>query len=438
MSELLAKISQPKNPAPVRDGITDFLQRHYVMKSDARRLGNIERTAVSPGIMHPQTRAVVMIPAHHSEMNLGRTLTEYAKQTSIGHRNGEQKKETKVELVLLINGKKKEVPDLTQTRAYTDARRFVDSHFPIPLTLAHADYPEGSTIGRIRRDLVALSVKRALLAPGVDIDNLILITNDADLQRIPGNYLSSIISSFDANPQQAGLTGFIDYPKLDFDKDHVFHFTQRFYDILEVIRRRRHHRVTMRAGNSAFRLKDYIETGGIKTSSHTSELRPVYKALREKNPSSVVYHERRKGMNIETSGRRQLTANRNGVLFVNRYDNFGYETDIAGNWKKPEDEFVLPEYAMQYTNEHFFATIQAQLDGMYRKLAHVYPMEIGTIQKQMKLAGVLSGIRLNFVKMSRERKEQKGLSSHTASSQEVEILDISKLREGMRKAHNRY
>ena len=43
-------------------------------------------------------------------------------------------------------------------------------------------------------------------------------------------------------------------------------------------------------------------------------------------------------MNIETSGRRQLTANQNGVLFVNRYDNFGYEADIAGNWKKPEDE----------------------------------------------------------------------------------------------------
>ena len=62
------------------------------------------------------------------------------------------------------------------------------------------------------------------------------MTNDADLQHISKDYASSIISSFDLNSTQAGLTGFIDYPKEDFDADHVFHVIQRFNDILEVIR----------------------------------------------------------------------------------------------------------------------------------------------------------------------------------------------------------
>ena len=31
---------------------------------------------------------------------------------------------------------------------------------------------QGARIGRVRRDLAALEIKRALIAPGVDVDNL--------------------------------------------------------------------------------------------------------------------------------------------------------------------------------------------------------------------------------------------------------------------------
>ena len=110
---LSAKVAQEK-PQFIRDEVTSFLDTHYARGADYWRLQTMEGTAITPGIMRPDTRVVVMIPAHYSEMNLDRTLHQYARQDLLQPVIPGKMPGPAFELAVLVNGRKGEVPDLTK------------------------------------------------------------------------------------------------------------------------------------------------------------------------------------------------------------------------------------------------------------------------------------------------------------------------------------
>src|SRR3989344_2356030 len=90
------------------------------------RLRDIESSLVITVPMTPATRLSVNIPAHYTEMNLGRTLEEYLKQDAF-----QNSPTSPFEVFVLVNGLRG--IDLTQTRAYKDAKAFAQANPQFPL-----------------------------------------------------------------------------------------------------------------------------------------------------------------------------------------------------------------------------------------------------------------------------------------------------------------
>lgn len=410
--------------------VPDYILTLDLDRTKRTRLEKIEDQAIGPDQMAPTTRAVVAIPAHHTEMNLGRTLGEYVKQTAFL----ESSSNPTFEVLILINGLGN--VDLASSRAYQDAVAFRGRDPSFPLVICSSNYPVSENrMGVFRRDVVALALRRALAAPGVDVENLIVVSNDADLQKLPPNYISHMIQRFTEMQSLAVMTGFIDYPHEDLDSEHVFLTVQRFIDVLELIRRRRDGVIILRAGNTAVRASRYVEAGGFRGHSRSRPFKPLYDSLK-RNREEVLFDERGEGMNIVTSPRRQLMALRAGRPQAYKHMDFGGSDDIAGMYRVNPGVLQIPEHSTKYTSRDFRARLQAELDNIYRSQITSSGNRTRS-EKEARLAAAVLGIKINFVRMSQARKESKGITNVNITH-ELEICDITRLKAAISKHHNRF
>jgi hypothetical protein len=247
--------------------IDAFMQSKY-SGNPMKRLRGIESAGMTRGFMDPQCRVAVNIPALFSERALGNTLDLYARQSALG-------RGTPFEIDVLINGP--DGVDLENSDAMWDALTAQDRS-PVPINIFSANYVQGERqIGRIRRDLAALTIRRALTSGHADPGELVLVTNDADGRDATPEYIDTIATTFAKNPSLGGATGFIDLPREDFQNDHVLLAAHRTSQMFEMVYRAKHphHPATMRGGNSAFRVRDYIRAGG-HPNARISEHRHLY------------------------------------------------------------------------------------------------------------------------------------------------------------------
>lgn len=431
---------------------SDFFAQHYNDK-DLKRLDAISSSAVTTGNMFPDCALTVNIPAYYQERRLDDTLLHYLTQDAIFYRN------PRFEVVVLINGP--QGVNLENSQSYQDALNVLnyvegnpEYEDMIRMTVATAHYQKGAVrIGRIRKDLAGLTLRRACETEGLDIENLVLVTNDADLIDVPSSYVSEIVKKFRSNQRLAALTGLIDYPYADFSTDHLFLTTQRYTDILDTITRHRGGHFILHGGNSAFRVGPYMEAGGIRR-NRVSELRPLLTALKGRGADAVAFDKR---MSIVTNARRQLAAIASRVPVVDRYRNFTQKGDLAESFQVPEDEVVLPEAGHKVTSVGFTGLLQRELQAIfdhrmltfarraeaklgndhndqdvdlnlgknrlevvYRGLLTTNPEEMIKQEREMKLAGLLMGIKIHFI------------------GRRIFIADIDKLRRGVVKKYSNY
>lgn len=314
----------------------------------------------------------------------------------------------------------------------------MQAHPKFPLTLAAITYPKGHvfTIGEARRDLATLTLARAMetTAP-VDIDNLILVSNDADTQKVSPNYIKEIVERFDKNPKLAALAGFYDYSSEDFDTDHVFFAFQRISDAYEIINRHRKNNTIMRGGNSAFRMKPYLRKKG-NPNEVVSEHRPLLNGFRHEDPQSVDYAPHNSDMSITTSARRQLFARRRGEPLSFSHAKFSRPGDIAEEYLQDRKDFKIPEETTKFTNSEFQTDLQGELDAMYRKLVEMNPTHEDEIKKNLSLAATIMGVRIHFARMTKERRLLTMHSDHSTQFQLV-IRDYKVLEQQLQRKLNR-
>lgn len=358
-----------KQPDDLRDAFKSYLTESF-RGFDVKRIDHALETAqVSEGNekMSPQCRVVITIPALHTERNLSRTLSQYLTQLST------EPAQSGFEIIILVNGPQKLDGgkfDLTDSVAYKEVLAFMNKFPKLRITLAVANYPEGSQrIGLIRKDLGALTIQRALDSDGVDLSNLVMVTNDADLHGLSDGYVDSIADAFGADAKLAAMTGFVDYPYEDFYSDHLFLTVQRFVDMLEIMRRHKLDKMTLRGGNTMIRLSDYIAAGG-HNRSRKSENLPIYKhILRNKGPEAVAFDRHR--TRITTSSRRQIAAINQGTPLVDRYQTFGKEGDLAEKYQVPRDQLRLSEVVHKVTAPNFKELLRQEIQSVYdRSLSH--------------------------------------------------------------------
>lgn len=394
------------------DDINEFIRKKFI-RPEQKKLKEMEASLVTEGPMSKDCRLVFNIPCFFGEKGLQKTLLTFLNQ----HASTEG---PDFEVIVLVNG-----PDgsnIENSAAYKDALA-IQNRFPeLKLTIAKTTYPkEELRIGRIRKDLAAITLKRASQTSGVDIGNLIIVTQDADLIDMDEHYVENVVREFDQQPDLSALTGFIDHPREDFYSDHLFLTVQRFTDIIEIINRYRHNNFPLRGGNSAFRVSHYLQAGG-HSRSRLWEHMNLSRSFREENPDSVKFIGKR--AKITTSARRQIVAIEKGVKLIDRYKTFGIEGDLAEDYQKPVEETVLPEMTHKVTSPQFKDLLQEELQSIYDSKIKIEEKSLQgddpRIEKNMKTAARFMGIRIHF----EERK--------------VFVDDISQLREDIMKKYSNF
>lgn len=366
--------------------ISDFLiAKHGPKGLDA--LQEIRSREISSGPMQPNCRVVVNMPVLNLEKNLYNALAQYSNQDL-----SKQGKEFVV--ALLINGPMG--VDLESSEPYKAARKFMVDHPEVKVVIRTVNYPkETVNISRIRKDAAGLSLMEAAEVNGLDLDNLIQFTHDADLQKLAPDYLSKHVKVLDENPRLGAIAGFYDYPDADFHQDHLFLATQKFEDILTFISNSKSTNHILKGGATAFRTRDYIASGGIGDTKKMSELRPVYKGLMARDKESVLFS--RQIGTVTTSARRQMMALGQNIPLSSAHDDFGKKGDLAERYQAPIGELQIPEVANKVTSPGFNEKLEKQLTSLYKKMRRMRERTEATVIIDLfKRAGFYAGIKLEI------------------------------------------
>ncbi len=338
--------------------------------------------------MKPTCRLTINIPAHASERNLGHTLSQYARQAGLS--------DIYFEIAVLVNSTEKK-EDLRKSPAFKDAIAARNS-VPFPVNVYTKHYQkEASQIGRIRRDLASTTLLRALEGEHPDIGNMILMTNDADLVGIPPEYIRHYLQAFESDESLAGATGAVDLPYDDFYADHVLLSVQRFNQFVETMRRHKlpGNPMIMRGGNSAFRIRDYIRSGG-HNKTRISENRRMYEAI-GRDPALTSKMLPRRSAFITTNARRQLMALASGQTISTQYMRFGLPGDLAEQYRKPPQTIDLPRFSPPVSASEFPELLQNELNAGYQKYQAIHESEsLQQVRVFMRRAASFLGIKIDF------------------------------------------
>ncbi len=366
--------------------IHDYIGRKY-SGAGMRKLRDAEGKVLSTGMMHPQLRVAVNVPARFSERELGRTLELYARQTAL-------EEGVRFEVNVLLNGPAG--TDLEDSPAFDDAFEMLESG-RVPMSVHSLTYPaQERQIGRMRRDLGALTMRRALEGGHDDPGEIVLVTNDADAHDIAPTYISAIAAEFAADPGLAGATGFIDLPREDFENDHVLLAAHRVSQMLEIIYRAKHplRPMTMRGGSSAFRLRDYVRAGG-HGSARISENRHLNLTL-NRTPGLHLTVLPRSLTTIVTDARRQITTMATGKPVSAAYANFGLPGDVAELYHEGEQPAHAPVSPSAGSAEYVQA-VTVQLQAMVDKFIHLHEtVQWDTVSGWFRRAAWFAGMRIEF------------------------------------------
>lgn len=206
-------------------------------------------------------KAIVMIPAaaHQEGKNIYNTLTQYLHQKGVAADD--------FEVVVFANYPKGKKPDET----IQEVERFQKEHPELKVRLIQKELePSEATIGWIRK-AVTDSVIVDLLDRGVDLEKVMLVSNDADSEWINPNYLQRIIKKAEAAPETDGFLGFIDWSYEAYKSKPEMLVATRFMQMLEIYLRSAKHEIGSSGANFAFRPGIYTAIGGYRSDTPLGE-----------------------------------------------------------------------------------------------------------------------------------------------------------------------
>jgi hypothetical protein len=208
-----------------------------------------------------QPKVVVMIPAaaHQEGRNIFNTLQQYAQQEGIDRNN--------FEVVVFANYPHGQKPDQT----IKEVRRFQKENPGMVVRLVEKRLEDNEAkIGWIRKALTD-TVITDLVGRNVSLDNVMLVSNDADSQWINPNYLRTIVDKAEASPETDGFLGFIDWGYDAYKAHPEILAGTRFMQMIEIYLRIAKHEIGSSGANFAFRPGIYTAVGGYRQDAPLAE-----------------------------------------------------------------------------------------------------------------------------------------------------------------------
>lgn len=338
------------------------IEGYFLSKYDETKLKKlkiIEETAISSqSIMDTECKLIFNIPTFYTEQRLEEALLTFLSQ---------YESSPKFEISILING-----PSgirLEDSTPYKQAKQ-VQAKYPelkINIYCANYDTNENSRkakeilLKNIREDLLALTLIRAGKSSDVDIENLLIATQDADLIQIVDDYVEEAVRHFKSKPETEGVAGLIDYPREDFDQDHLFFVVQLFEDILESKQQKPGKQISFRGGNSIFKVSHILKGQGFPNSFKVNNRAPY-----QDKANICTFNngfQSNDDLWIVSSARRQMHAICSDIKATLGW-RYEIEEDLSDIYLSGESS-KLPDSAHKITSDDFQKMLERELHFMF-------------------------------------------------------------------------
>lgn len=396
--------------------------RRYIRAMNPTHKKVVEKLAKSldkePKASRP--KVVVMIPAaaHQEGKNIFNTLLQYSHQQGVGKED--------FEVVIFANYPKGSKPDST----INEVKRFKKEHPELKVRLITKELErDEAKIGWIRK-AVTDSVISDLLERGIPLDEVMLVSNDADSEWINPNYIQTIVGKAEANPDTDGFLGFIDW-SYDAYKAHPDVLVgTRFMQMIDIYLRVSRHEVASSGANFAFRPGIYTAIGGYQQDNALGEdvvLGRMIKSVRAgagtRRPISFLG----RSSEVNTSARRALEKLlKDGGAPVTQWDQeFGANDELRNR------EFDLT--AFNFDDPEAVTSMVRSCERMLNQTLGVYRSFLADDEPKVDYhSGRLTDFNAETIRQINRMGFFLGVTLQIQPDGTLRIVDASKLLQGLR------
>lgn len=319
-------------------------------------------------------RVVVMIPAaaHQEGSNIFATLEQYQRQEGIGREE--------FEIVVFANNPVGTKRDKT----INEIRRFQKAYPDVKVRFIERELEsENAKIGYVRKamtDVVLTEYQRR----GVDLNDVLFISNDADSHWINPNYLRKMREKADATPETDAFLGFIEWGHDAYKAYPEILVGTRFMQVLD-IQSRMQGLVASSGANFAFRPCIYSAVGGYQANVDMGEDNVFGRSIRAARSGAtsrkpIIFA----GMStsIQTSARRAIDVLlKDGSSPAGQWDDFGPNDALRTNKYSMVpfdfDDPVAVNSMIERVGNVLNQTLRIYSDLIYKPTSHSY--EIGRV-----------------------------------------------------------
>ena len=284
-------------------------------------LESMDSAIASP--MSGECRVVFAIPAYEEGKNIRKTLEGYISQED---KSGNPLDPSKFEIIIVENHPATKSKDETESEILA----FKAAHPEMRVNYVHKAWAAGEGgVGRARKygnDLALLrSNKRA-----AQVGELILVSNDADLDGIANRYVATVIDAFDTDAKLDGVAGkitldrnFLQKPNLR-AAERLFNILNRViqYDGANTPSEREVRSPGTSGGNSAFRASIFAAIGGYNPKTRLAEDLEIGRMINSARRNEAGRIKFLNAAEVATNPRRYLVAQVQGVPVVEMYHDF--------------------------------------------------------------------------------------------------------------------
>lgn len=197
-------------------------------------------------------KVVVMVPAaaHQEGKNIYKTLVQYASQKDIN--------EGDLEIVVFANKPRGTRRDQT----IPQIQKFQKEHPEVKVRLIERNLDrQEANIGWVRKAATD-TVLADLMERGIDLNEVLLVSNDADSEWIDPRYIKTILEKAEAQPEVDAFLGFVDWGHDAYKAFPETLAATRFMQMIEIYMRKRRGQLGSSGANFIFRPGAYTAVGG--------------------------------------------------------------------------------------------------------------------------------------------------------------------------------
>ncbi len=317
-------------------------EEEYLAQQTAEYRSKVEELVVQTEPMDPACKLTVCIPVagHQEVQNIERTLSSYLNQTA---------DPKSFELALFVNQ-----PDtspngehIKSDGTFKKIEEFKKQHPELNIRVMQAVLPRGDArIGYVRKLLSDATLRREL-ARGSNED-LIMVSNDADLKGVAPEYVQNFIERFEKEPQTDAFMGQLDWDPESYIRNPLVHIGTRLFQYISAQHRKSGRGIESSGANFAYRASIYAAVGGYDSKSIMGEDnlfgRKLLSARRGARDHTPIAYGGARVSRLYTSSRRAEKAIRDGLAPIEQWAKGFSAFDDEVRKVKWEETSEAPDY----------------------------------------------------------------------------------------------